>query len=241
MEQQKKISVLIAEDHTLLREAWTFMLERDGRFEVLGETGDVHQLMQLAEDLKPKVIMLDININGVSTIDLIPLIKAKSLYSAILGVSLHSEPIFAKRMIEYGAMGYVTKNSSGHELLQAILQVSHGKKYICEEILTKLSDRLICDQVKDDRVNSLSTREVEIVKQISKGFSSKEIGCILNITRKTVEVHRYNIMKKLSVPNAAGLVNFFNQHQMEFEEKLRAHLPQNKIDYKNGSSYFLTV
>jgi len=238
MVQRAKISILIAEDHTLLREAWIFMFGRDQRFEVVGDTGDQRAAIQLAAAKQPNVILLDINLNGINGIDLIPELKKYSPASAILGVSLHSEPIFAKRMIEFGALGYVTKNSGGIELIQAILEVSQGKKFICEEILNKLSDRIIFDSNRDNRVNSLSLREVEIVKQISHGFSSKEIAFMLNITRKTVEVHRYNIMKKLGVPNAAGLVNFFNKHQLEFEEKLSSSRPFNNFFTKNDPSSF---
>ncbi len=220
MEQQAKITILIADDHTLVRDAWIFMFNRDQRFVVVGETGDDKAVIQLAATKQPNVILLDINLHGINGIDLIPELKKYSPTSNILGVSLHSEPIFAKKMIESGAMGYVTKNSSGKELLQAIIDVSQGKKFICEEIKSKLSESLFASH-RDSRVSSLSVREVEIVKQISNGFSSKEIAFMLNITRKTVEVHRYNIMKKLNVPNAAGLVNFFNKHQLEFEEKLK--------------------
>lgn len=241
MEQKAKITILIADDHTLLREAWIFMFGKDQRFEVVGQSGHENQVLLLAAQKKPDVILLDINLNGSNGIDLIPALKIHSPLSVILGVSLHSEPIFAKKMIESGASGYVTKNSGGNELLQAIIDVSEGKKFICEEIRNKLSENLISNPVKEDRVNSLSQREIEIVKQISNGFSSKEIAFMLNITRKTVEVHRYNIMKKLGVPNAAGLVNFFNKHQLEFEEKLNSSKPYTTIFFRNDPSSFQSI
>ena len=94
-------------------------------------------------------------------------------------------------------------------------------------------------------LNSLNSQYLglkdPLLSQYANGFSSKEIAFMLNITRKTVEVHRYNIMKKLSVPNAAGLVNFFNKHQLEFEEKLNSSKPYNTLFFKNDSSSFQPV
>ena len=111
-------------------------------------------------------------------------------------------------MLQLGAMGYVTKNSSKDEMITAIVEVSKGKKYICEEV-----KNILADQEMDDvsyELNSLSRRELDIINLIKKGFSSREIGLQLELSLKTVEVHRYNLLKKLKLKNTAALVNFIN-------------------------------
>ena len=112
-------------------------------------------------------------------------------------------------------MGYVTKNSSREEMFRAIIEVYHGKKYVCEEIKNILSEQVISGDDQHSGLNSLSQREIEIISFIKKGYSSKEIADALNISVKTVEVHRYNILKKLNLKNAAALVNFINNSQLD--------------------------
>ena len=114
-------------------------------------------------------------------------------------------------------MGYVTKNSSREEMFKAIMEIQHGRKYICEEIKNILSDQVISGLDEQGGLNSLSQREIEIISYIRKGHSSKEIAEALEISVKTVEVHRYNILKKLNLKNAAALVNFVNNSQLQFE------------------------
>ncbi len=126
----------------------------------------------------------------------------------VIAVSMHTMPAYAKRMLQLGAMGYVTKNSSKDEMINAIVEVSKGKKYICEEVKNILADQET-DEVSYE-LNSLSRRELDIINLIKKGFSSREIGLQLELSLKTVEVHRYNLLKKLKLKNTAALVNFIN-------------------------------
>ena len=122
---------------------------------------------------------------------------------------MHSQPAYAKKMLQVGAVGYVTKNSSKEEMINAIIEVSKGNKFICDEVKTILSEQVLGDDVKPN-INLLSQREVEIIDLIKQGLSSKEIASKLDITLKTVEVHRHNILKKLNLKNTAALVNFIN-------------------------------
>ena len=125
---------------------------------------------------------------------------------------MHSMPAYARRMLQLGAMGYVTKNSSKDELLTAIVEVHNGKKYICDEVKNILAQQELEEEGGPPDMNVLSRREIEIVQLIKEGLSSKEIALRLDISLKTVEVHRYNILKKLSLKNTAALVNFINAH-----------------------------
>ena len=130
----------------------------------------------------------------------------------VIGISMHSMPAYARRMLQLGAMGYVTKNSSKDELLTAIVEVHNGKKYICDEVKNILAQQELEEEGGPPDMNVLSRREIEIVQLIKEGLSSKEIALRLDISLKTVEVHRYNILKKLSLKNTAALVNFINAH-----------------------------
>lgn len=212
-----KISILIADDHTLVRETWSFILNTDPRFTVVAESGSGEEAVELAKKLRPQIVIMDINLPGMNGIEATQLIRKFSPGSKVLGVSLHTQPTYARKMMQKGAMGYVTKNSSREEMFKAIMEIQGGKKYICDEIKNILSEQVISGDDPQTGLNSLSQREIEIINYIKKGFSSKEIADALNISVKTVEVHRYNILKKLNLKNAAALVNFINNSQLDFE------------------------
>lgn len=214
----EKISILIADDHTLVRETWSFILNTDERFKVVAESGSGEDAVQLAEQLHPNVVIMDINLPGINGIEATQLIRQCSPTSKILGVSLHTQPTYARKMMQKGAMGYVTKNSSREEMFKAILEIQSGKKYICEEIKNILSEQVINGEDQPTGLNALSQREIEIISFIKRGFSSKEIADTLRISVKTVEVHRYNILKKLNLKNAAALVNFVNNSQLDLTD-----------------------
>jgi DNA-binding NarL/FixJ family response regulator len=214
----KKITILIAEDHLLVREAWAYMLNSDPRFRVIAETCDGNEAIELARELKPDVVILDINLRGRNGIEAVPLILHHSPGSRILGVSWLTHPTYSRRMIQNGALGYISKNSPGHEMLTAIEEVNAGRQYICEET-RNMYESVTSGKTTLRGINSLSQREVEVIEQIKKGCSSKEIAAVLNISKKTIEVHRYNIMRKLNIRNVASLVNYINHSQLDLDER----------------------
>ncbi len=206
-----KITILLVDDHKLIRESWSFILNSDPRFQVVGETSNADEAVEIAKDKRPRIVLMDINMTPVNGFDATKLIRKYSPASKIIGISMHSMPAYARRMLQIGAMGYVTKNSSKDELLTAIVEVNRGKKYICEEVKNILAQQeLEEDDSGQPDMNVLSQREIDVVKLIKEGLSSKEIALRLDISLKTVEVHRYNILKKLSLKNTAALVNFIN-------------------------------
>ncbi len=213
----KKITILIVDDHTLVRETWSFILNTDARFNVIAESGSGEHAVEIAKQLKPDIVIMDINLPGMNGIEATQLISKYSSNSKILGVSLHTQPSYARKMIQKGAMGYVTKNSSREEMFRAIMEVHAGKQYICDEIKNILSEQVLNGSDQPAGLNSLSQREIEIISFIKKGFSSKEIAETLDISVKTVEVHRYNVLKKLNLKNSAALVNYINNSQLEFD------------------------
>lgn len=123
---------------------------------------------------------------------------------------MHCMPAYARRMLQMGAMGYVTKNSSREELLSAIIEVNDGRKYVCDEVKNILAQQELVNESGLPDMNVLSRREIDVVKLIKEGMSSKEIAVRLSISVKTVEVHRYNTLKKLNLKNTAALVNYIN-------------------------------
>ena len=206
----KKITVLLADDHQLIRETWAFMLNTDSRFEAVGAAASGEEVVEMAKTLRPDVVLMDINMGVMSGFDATKLVKKYSPGTKIIGVSMHSMPAYAKRMIREGASGYVSKNSPREEFLKAITEVYSGKNYICEEVKNILTQQEMEETTGKPDINSLSKRELEVVTYIKNGLSSKEISGQLGVSLKTIEVHRYNILKKLTLPNSAALVNFVN-------------------------------
>jgi DNA-binding NarL/FixJ family response regulator len=206
----EKIRVLIADDHKLIRETWSFILNNDPRFEVVGECGDSDAAIEMAKIRRPDIVLMDINILPLSGFHATEQIRKVSPSSKIIGLSMHSQPAYAKKMLQIGAKGYVTKNSSKEEMIKAILDVHKGNKYICEEIRNNISELIMEDKKDIPNVNALTEREMQVIGLIKDGQSSKEIALTLNISLKTVEVHRHNILKKLKLKNSASLVNFVN-------------------------------
>lgn len=204
------ISILIADDHRLIRETWTYILNRDSRFKVIGSCSNSEEAVKMSGKKHPNVVLMDINMIPFSGIEATRQIREVSPDTRIIGVTMHSQPAYAKKMMQLGASGYVTKNSSTEEMVNAILEVSLGNKFICEEMQELLAESN--DEADDINaaINSLTEREMDVINLIKKGSSSKEISAKLEISIKTVEVHRHNILKKLKLKNAASLIHFMN-------------------------------
>ena len=194
----------------MIRETWSYILNSDSRFQVIGECGDAQEAVELAKTKRPHVVLMDINMTPFSGLEATQRIRKISPGSKVIGVSMHSQPAYAKKMLQMGARGYVTKNSSKEEMIKAILEVNHGNKYICDEIKNIISEQLLDEKEDSPNINALTEREMQIINFIKEGLSSKEIATSLNISLKTVEVHRHNILKKLKLKNSASLVNFIN-------------------------------
>lgn len=206
----EKISIVLVDDHKLIRDSWSFILNSDPRFTVIGETDNGEDAVKIARSLKPDIILMDVNMVPVNGFDATRQITKYCPGSKVIAVSMHTMPAYAKRMMQIGAMGYVTKNSSKDEMIKAIIEVDKGRKYICDEVKNILAQKELEDDNPESDMNNLSRREIDIIQLIKQGFSSKEIATELDISLKTVEVHRYNILKKLKLKNTAALVNFIN-------------------------------
>src|SRR5207249_4890003 len=134
------ITILIADDHKLIRETWKLILNTDKRFRVIAECSNGEEAVEMAGKLRPNIALLDINMAPMTGIEAAPLIRKYSPGTKIIGLSSYSQPGYAKKMFQKGALGYVTKNSSHEEMVEAILQVYHNKKYICKEVKDILTE-----------------------------------------------------------------------------------------------------
>jgi DNA-binding NarL/FixJ family response regulator len=204
------IRILIADDHKLLRELWTIMLNSDPRFNVIGGCSDGHEAIELVQQLRPDIVIMDLNMVMVSGLQATEEISNRFPAIRVIGVSAFAVPKYARQMIQVGAKGYVTKNSSKDELIHSILEVHKGSKYICREIRDLVSEEVFSEEKPSIAIDVLTERELQIIQEIKQGLCSREIAESLQISLKTVEVHRHNILKKLNLRNVAALVNFVN-------------------------------
>jgi DNA-binding NarL/FixJ family response regulator len=207
-----KITILLVDDHKLIRDSWSFILNSDPRFDVIGEKSNGEEAINFSRENKPDIVLMDVNMVPMSGFEAAKQIRKVSPNSKIVGVSMHSMPAYAKKMLQLGALGYITKNSSKEEMIHAINEVYAGNKYICEEVKNNIVKQEMGDKSGEPDLNVLSRRELDIIELIKEGLSSKEIAVRLKISLKTVEVHRYNVLKKLNLKNTAALVNFINAH-----------------------------
>jgi DNA-binding NarL/FixJ family response regulator len=203
----QKISILIVESQRLLREAWTGLLNADERFVVIDSSGDGKDALKKILFHKPDVVLVDSHISGISSIELTKTICKKLPDTRILGVLLTSQVFYAQKMMKEGATGFISGRSSLQELLFAILEVFDNRRYISSEII-KL------ENAATKTLDHLSQREMEVAGMVKEGYSSKDISATMNITHKTVEAHRYNILKKLNLRNTAALVNLINLYDV---------------------------
>jgi Response regulator containing a CheY-like receiver domain and an HTH DNA-binding domain len=211
----QQIRIIIVDDHVLVREGWNLLLNSDKRFKVIAECGSAESANDTVRLTRPDVVLLDINLPGMNGVEAVPIIKKISPDTKILGVSLHASPAYAKKFMGQGGNGYLTKNSPKEEMIEAILKIYKGEKFICREIKDLVSANLFEENEPSSKLNLLSPRELEIISLIKKGMTSKEIAEKLHIVVKTVEVHRFNILKKLQLKNSASLVNFISKHYPE--------------------------
>lgn len=206
---------MIIDDHTLIREIWASLLGTIPNYEIVAECGDGGMAVEIAKNTRPDIVLLDINMEPINGFEVLKMIRRISPGSKIIGLSMRSEPAYAKKLLRMGAKGYVTKNSPRHEMLEAINEVNNGNIYVCQEVKNALSGQTIDKDPKSKAINSLSERELQVLGLINAGNSSKEIAGGLGIAIKTVEVHRHNILAKLNLKNTLGLINFINSNAVD--------------------------
>lgn len=209
----KRIKVYLVDDHRMMLDMWNSLLSIDNRFSVVGISTDGRLALEEIKVKLPNVVLIDISMPGISGIDLTRTIKEKFPLTQVLAVSMHTNVLTIKQILSAGASGYMSKTSSFDEMVQAILAVYEGKHYIAEDIKNLIAEQMLGENGDSqvNRFNSLTKRELEIISMIREGLSSHDIALKLFISQRTVEVHRYNIFKKLNVSNVVSMMKVLNQ------------------------------
>jgi DNA-binding NarL/FixJ family response regulator len=200
-----KISVLLADDHTIVRRGFRRLLEDDPEIVVVGEAGDGDQAIHLARQLKPEVVVMDCAMPGTSGLAATVKILAESPNTAVLMLSMHSEATLVRQALDAGARGYILKDALDLDLAAAVKKVFAGEQVIDPKLVKPAV-------LKGEREHGLSARELEILRYICDGMSNRAIAGKLGLSVNTVAVHRANIMKTLNVHKTAELVMYAIQN-----------------------------
>ena len=198
------IKVLIVDDHKLISEAWSSLLSSSPGFKVLGTADNADDAYSLTLSFRPDIVLMDINLKNSTGFDATEKICNSLPKTRVIGLSLHDDINYVKKFLSLGAKGYLTKNTSKNELIEAIKTVYSGETFIAADIKDKFFTSLLNIDNSESK-KELTLKEIEIVKLISAGMTSKEIAEKLFISPRTVETHRHNILKKLDLSNAAQL------------------------------------
>ena len=196
---EDKITVLLVDDHALVRRGFRRMLDDDQVLAVVGEASNGLQAVELAEKFKPQVIVMDCQLPEMNGLEATRRILAARPETAILMLSMHSEDTLVRQALEAGARGYVLKNAMDLDLARAIKEVAAGKSVLDPQL-----ER--ADSLRGERGAGLTARELEVLQHIVAGKSNKEIATDLNLSVNTVSVHRANIMDRLGIHKTAELV-----------------------------------
>ena len=203
------IRVLVADDHTIIRSGLRLLLERQPGFEVIGEAVDGRQTVELAESLRPDVVVLDIAMPNLNGIEAAKQLAAKLPKVSVIVLSMHADESYVLRALKAGARGYLLKDSAESDIINAIRAVSQGKAYFSPEISRMLMDdyvRNLQQRGVDDSYDLLTAREREILQLLAEGRTNKEISALLNLSPHTIETHRGNILQKLNLHSLPELI-----------------------------------
>ncbi|MDP4591982.1 MAG: response regulator transcription factor [Opitutales bacterium] len=206
---RKAKSVVVVEDQTAICELIIEMLEARGAYRVLGSTADGHEGLALAKQLKPDILILDILLPGISGLEVLRQLHETQPDLKVLIFSAKSEKQIARGLLKAGVRGYVPKSARLSELRQAVDAVAAGDTWFSETFQKAMADALTAPESDvDAKGATLTEREKEIAVLLAKSYSSKEVAVKLDISAKTVENHRTNLMRKLGVHDVAGVIRF---------------------------------
>ncbi|MBL4902945.1 MAG: response regulator transcription factor [Desulfocapsa sp.] len=191
------ISVVIIDDHPVIRHGVTSVLKKQPDIHVVGESDTAATALPLIKELKPDVAILDITMTGISGIDLIPYIKALSKNTIIIIYSMHQSPDIIYRSFKAGAKGYVLKADAIRDLFKAVREAVQGRIFLSKSLPQNMEAQLLSGDTEKGVLSILSPREYEVANLLGQGMAPDEIGETLFISPKTVRVHRTNIMHKL--------------------------------------------
>ena len=205
------IRVLIADDHKIMLAGLRSLLEKQTDFDVVGEAENGRKAVQMAQEKKPDVVVMDVSMPDLNGIEATKQIIESLPETRVIALSMHSDKRFVMGMLRAGASGYLLKDCASQELANAILQVAGGKKYLSPEITGVVIDDFLLGASSEEvatAASQLSAREREVLQLIAEGWSTKQIASHLYVSIKTIETHRRQIMKKLDLHTIADLTKY---------------------------------
>ena len=208
----RPLTVVLGDDHPLLRDGLRAVLERRAGIEVIGEAGDGREALRLIEATSPDVAVLDISLPGLSGIEVTRRLHRSRPETRILALSMHDDRAYASEILRAGASGYLLKDAAGSELVSAVEAVARGQRYVCPAMAQKLIEDYLLDdggrRTPAERDGDLTAREREVLQSAVEGHSNKATAARLGISPKTVEVHRAHIADKLGIYDLPALVRY---------------------------------
>lgn len=212
-----KIRVLLADDHTLFRQGIKTLISAESDMEVVAEAPNGGQALEKAKENRPDLVLMDIGMPGLSSFEATRQIKKDRPETKVLFLTMYDDEDYLVEGMEVGASGYVLKDSPAQQLVAAMRDVMRGGSYLSPRMLSQLVDDFrsrIKSANRLPRFATLTPREREVLKILAEGNSVKEIACDLNLSVKTVEAHKFNLMRKLDIHNKAQLVQYAIQKKI---------------------------
>ncbi|MCC6860342.1 MAG: response regulator transcription factor [Bryobacterales bacterium] len=211
------IRVLLTDDHTLFRHGIKTLLSAEADLEVVGEAASAADAIARAAELRPDIVLMDIGMPGLSAFEASRQIRKHRPETRILFLTMYDDEDYLVECMEVGASGYVLKDSPASQLLSALRDIYRGGSFLSPRMLSQLVDDFrsrIKSATRLPRFATLTAREKEVLKLLAEGNSVKEIACHLNLSIKTVEAHKFNLMRKLDIHNKAQLVQYAIQKKI---------------------------
>jgi DNA-binding NarL/FixJ family response regulator len=212
MTTSKQITVMLAEDHAIVRQGLSALLKADGQFKMIGEARTGREAVTLALTLRPDVILMDIAMPVLNGLEATRQILAANPAAKVLILSAHSDDIYVERMIAAGVAGFLEKQSSAEILTKAIREIAGGKAFFSPAIAKRLASEPNKPRDREGMVKSdgtrLTSRESEVLQLVAEGQANKQVAAELGISIKTVEKHRQHVMDKLNIHETAGLTRY---------------------------------
>ncbi|MBO5371473.1 MAG: response regulator transcription factor [Lachnospiraceae bacterium] len=194
------INIMITDDHSMIREGLKQLLELEGEFKVVGEASDGVECLEKIKDVKPDVLLLDINMPNKNGLDVLKELSAdKKVNVKVLVLTVHNEVEYLLKAVEIGIDGYLLKDSEYAELKKAIVSVYEGETYIQPDLIPMLNSKMLSLENDYDKIESLTKRELDVLRHLAVGMYNKEIATTLEISERTVKNHVSNIFKKINV------------------------------------------
>jgi len=212
-----KIRIMLADDHTLFRQGIRTLISAEADMEVVGEASNGGDAVDKANEARPDVVLMDIGMPGLSSFEATRQIRKNRPETRILFLTMYDDEDYLVECMESGASGYVLKDSPALQLLNAVREVHRGGSYLSPRMLSQLVDDFrsrVKSTQRLPRFATLTPREKEVLKLLAEGNSVKEIACTLNLSVKTVEAHKFNLMRKLDIHNKAQLVQYAVQKKV---------------------------